>query len=72
MYEKCLVELINETRFFFQTTFDSLNDIYDVTYFSDKTTKQNIYDSFIDEINGYLNHQVIIVITCIDEIIILF
>jgi len=43
-----------------KTTFDFLKDIYEVTYFSDKTTKQNIYNSFIDEICGYLNHQVIV------------
>ncbi|CAI6354546.1 unnamed protein product [Macrosiphum euphorbiae] len=41
------------------TTFDFLKDIYEVTYFSDKTTKQNIYNSFIDEICGHLNHQIL-------------
>jgi len=45
-----------------KTTFDFLKDIYEVTYFSDKNTKQNIYSSFINEIFGYLNHQVIVFI----------
>ncbi|XP_025203475.1 WASH complex subunit 4 isoform X2 [Melanaphis sacchari] len=40
-------------------TFDFLKDIYEVTYHSDKTTKQNIYSTFIDEIFGHLNHQIL-------------
>lgn len=44
-----------------QTTFDSLNDILVVSNFSDQVTKQEVYKSFVDEMRGYLNCQVIII-----------
>lgn len=43
---------------FMQTTLDTLKDIYEVTYFTDKTTNQNIFSTFIDELNEDLYNQV--------------